>query len=173
HLRRRDLWVNLLQRMVETLLFYHPAVWWLSRRLRIERELCADELAIDATGKRLEYARTLEQIASERRADIRPALAAFLRGETDMRLLERVRNVLGQPSAERTRLWPAGLLALALPLGLWIASAINGPAVADDDRDEPRKPAVKRERDRGDKRNDERDDRVREERRDEAIIERI
>jgi beta-lactamase regulating signal transducer with metallopeptidase domain len=52
HLARRDLWVNLLQRMVETVLFYHPAVWWLSRRLRMERELCADELAVSATGKR-------------------------------------------------------------------------------------------------------------------------
>ena len=40
HIRRGDLWVNLLQRLVETFLFYHPAVWWLSRRLRIDRELC-------------------------------------------------------------------------------------------------------------------------------------
>jgi beta-lactamase regulating signal transducer with metallopeptidase domain len=172
HLRRRDLWVNLLQRIVETLLFYHPAVWWLSHRLRIERELCADELAIAATGKRLEYARTLEQIASDKRAEIRPALAAFLRGETNMRLLERVRNVLGQPSAERTRIWPAGLLALALPLGLWAASAFNGPVVADDDRDEPRKPAVKRERDsdRKDRDRGDRGDRAREERREEKVF---
>ena len=84
HLARRDLWANLLQRIAETLLFYHPAVWWLSRRLRIERELCADELAVGITGDRLNYARALEHIASQRQADIRPALAAFLRGETDM-----------------------------------------------------------------------------------------
>jgi beta-lactamase regulating signal transducer with metallopeptidase domain len=146
HLRRRDLWVNLLQRIVETLLFYHPAVWWLSRRLRIERELCADELAVAATGKRLEYAQALEQIANERQADIRPALAAFLRGETNMRLLQRVRNVLGQSPSERSRLWPAGILALALPLGLWAATAVGGAAVADDD-DEVNKPTIKRVRD--------------------------
>ena len=83
HLRRRDLWVNLLQRIVETLLFYHPAVWWLSRRLRIERELCADELAVAATGKRLVYAQALEQVAHWRQAEVRPALAAFLRGEKE------------------------------------------------------------------------------------------
>src|SRR4029434_3857909 len=74
HLKRRDLWINLFQRIVETLLFYHPAVWWLSQRLRVERELCADELAVAATGKRLVYAKALEQIACERQADIRPAL---------------------------------------------------------------------------------------------------
>ena len=50
HIRRLDLWVNLAQRVVETLLFYHPAVWWLSSRLRSERELCCDELAVRVTG---------------------------------------------------------------------------------------------------------------------------
>jgi beta-lactamase regulating signal transducer with metallopeptidase domain len=147
HLKRCDLWINLFQRIVETLLFYHPAVWWLSQRLRVERELCADELAVAATGRRLVYAKALEQIACERQADIRPALAAFLRGETKMRLLQRVRHVLGQPPSESSRLWPVGLLALALPLGLWAASMLGGSAIADDERDEPKKPTIKRERD--------------------------
>ena len=44
HIRRHDYLVNLLQTLVETLLFYHPAVWWLSRRIRIERENCCDDL---------------------------------------------------------------------------------------------------------------------------------
>jgi len=145
HLVRRDLWVNLLQRIVETLLFYHPAVWWLSRRLRIERELCADQLAVSVTGDRTVYAQALEHIASGRQAEIRPALAAFLRGETDMRLLQRVRNILGQPTTERSRLWPAGIIALALPLGLWAATALDGVAIADDEGDEPKKPTIKRE----------------------------
>ena len=68
HIRRFDAFVNLFQIAVETLLFYHPAVWWLSRRLRIEREMCADELAVAATGKRLQYAQALEQIAGEQQA---------------------------------------------------------------------------------------------------------
>jgi beta-lactamase regulating signal transducer with metallopeptidase domain len=146
HVRRRDLWINLLQRVVETLLFYHPAVWWLSRRLRIERELCADELAVRATGRRLEYAEALEQVARRRQAEIRPALAAFMRGEKNMRLLERVRNVLGLTAAERSRLWPAGLVALALPLGLWAAS-LGLTASADEDREEQERPKVEREAD--------------------------
>ena len=46
HIRRHDYVVNLLQTVVETLLFYHPAVWWLSHRIRVERENCCDDLAV-------------------------------------------------------------------------------------------------------------------------------
>ena len=67
HIRRRDLWINLLQRIVETFLFFHPAVWWLSARLRQEREMCCDELAVSLTGRRVEYASTLELVARRRR----------------------------------------------------------------------------------------------------------
>jgi beta-lactamase regulating signal transducer with metallopeptidase domain len=146
HLRRRDLLINLLQRIAETLLFYHPAVWWLSRRLRIERELCADELAVAATGNRLVYAQALEQVAHWRRAEVRPALAAFLRGESNMLLLERVQNVLGVavPARRDSRLWPAGIIALALPLGMW-ALSIGLPAAVADDEQERDKPAAERE----------------------------
>jgi hypothetical protein len=153
HLARRDVWINFLQRLVETLLFYHPAVWWLSAQLRQERELCADELAIELTGKRLDYARALQQVASERQADIRPALAAFVKGASKMRLLERIQHVLGQHSSQRSRLWPAGLVALALPAFLWLAAAIAGSAIADDvrddrdDRKERRQTVIKRDRD--------------------------
>jgi beta-lactamase regulating signal transducer with metallopeptidase domain len=61
HVRRHDYLVNLLQMAVETLLFYHPAVWWVSARIRHERELCCDDLAADAAG-RLCYARALTAI---------------------------------------------------------------------------------------------------------------
>ena len=46
HLRRYDDMVNIAQSVVETLLFYHPAVWWISNRIRHERELSCDDLAV-------------------------------------------------------------------------------------------------------------------------------
>lgn len=61
HIRRRDYLVNLLQTLVETLLFYHPAVWWLSRRIRHERECVADALAARA----IEAPRTLALALAE------------------------------------------------------------------------------------------------------------
>ncbi len=51
HVRRHDYLVNLMQGAVEALLFYHPVVWWLSHRIRIERELVADDLAAAALGE--------------------------------------------------------------------------------------------------------------------------
>ncbi len=149
HLRRRDLWINLLQRLAETLLFYHPAVWWLSQRLRAERELCADELAVAATGRRLEYAQALEQVAHRRQAEVRPALAAFMRGDANMRVLQRVRNVLGLAGGERPSLWPVGLAALALP-GVLAAAALSLSAQEADKPKEADKPAVQRDGDRPD-----------------------
>jgi bla regulator protein blaR1 len=140
HIRRLDLWVNLLQRVVETLLFYHPAVWWVSRQLRLEREMCCDELAVAATGRRIAYVKTLELVARERLAGVRPALSAGIRGGSNMKLLARVRNVLGGPAGESFGLWPAGLLALLLPLVLWtvtfgVLSPSPAAAVAADDDD--------------------------------------
>lgn len=123
HIRRNDLLVNLLERMVETFLFYHPAVWWLCGRLRQEREICCDELAVAATGRRLAYAQTLETVARLRLADVRPVLAASIRGDTSMKLLARVRSVLrGSATADARRSWPAGLAAILLPIGLWAAT---------------------------------------------------
>ena len=62
HVRRHDYLVNLLQAVVETLLFYHPAVWWLSHRIRIERENCCDDLAVELCGDRVDYARALADL---------------------------------------------------------------------------------------------------------------
>ena len=56
HIRRHDYLVNLLQTVVETLLFYHPAVWWLSGRIRVERENCCDDLAVSLCGDPYAYA---------------------------------------------------------------------------------------------------------------------
>ena len=55
HIRRYDHIVNLVQRLIEALLFFHPAVWFLSRRIRIERERCCDDLVLASGGEPLRY----------------------------------------------------------------------------------------------------------------------
>jgi beta-lactamase regulating signal transducer with metallopeptidase domain len=123
HIRRFDLWVNLFQRFLETLLFYHPAVWWLSRRVRLAREMCCDELAAAATGERVVYASALELAARKRVVPPNSFLEVAL-GVTRMTLLERVRNVLGLAAqSERDRWWPAAVLALLVPPMIWLMSA--------------------------------------------------
>jgi len=127
HVGRLDTWVNLFQRIAETVLFYHPAVWWLSGRLRNERELCCDELAVAATGRPLEYATALERSYRDALGRGRPALAAGL-STRNRSVLVRVKHVLGlAPSPTRSRWWPAGVLVVvavsAVLIGMGISSA--------------------------------------------------
>jgi len=132
HIRRWDLWVNLLQRLVEMLLFYHPAVWWLSRRVGLEREMCTDELAVGVTNKRMAYATALEQLGRMRLGQSAPQFGASV-GDRKMVLLDRVGNILGlSASDKKARWWPVALMALAVPLGLWFAFAQNSSAGSSD-----------------------------------------
>ena len=133
HVRRWDLWVNLFQRVVETVLFYHPAVWWLSARIRAEREMCCDELAVSVTGERLLYAEALELLAKRRLDEPRPLLATAM-GDRKMALLNRVRHVLGSESYRgKVGWWSAGLIALAIPVVMWIVAAAFQPGIAAED----------------------------------------
>ncbi|NMO19092.1 M48 family metalloprotease [Pyxidicoccus fallax] len=99
HIRRHDYLVNLLQSLVETLLFYHPAVWWLSHRIREEREHCADDLAVQCCGDAYLYARALAHIEQLRVAPSpQPAL-----GAAGGSLLTRVRRLLVAPESSTPR----------------------------------------------------------------------
>jgi beta-lactamase regulating signal transducer with metallopeptidase domain len=93
HIRRFDAFVNVVQVCVETLLFYHPAVWWLNRRIRAEREHCCDETAVALCGNAIEYARALTLMEEWRSAPVF-AMAAN-RGP----LSERIRHLLGMNAA--------------------------------------------------------------------------
>src|SRR5206468_7636590 len=76
HIRRRDYLVNLMQTAIEILLFYHPAVWWLSREIRQEREHCCDDVAVAICGDPLVYARALTEIEALRSSPPQLAMAA-------------------------------------------------------------------------------------------------
>jgi beta-lactamase regulating signal transducer with metallopeptidase domain len=76
HIRRADYLVNLLQSAAEALLFYHPAVWWISGHIRAEREACCDDMAVAVTGDVLAYAQTLANLEASRTVPMRAALAA-------------------------------------------------------------------------------------------------
>lgn len=145
HLRRWDLWVNALQRLVETFLFYHPAVWWLSRRLRVERELCCDELAVLLTRDRLRYVQALERVG-RLVALATPSDLALAMGGKHMTLLHRIKYLLNpRPTRLSPTPWLAGLVALALPLAVWWF-ALSG---AGGSRDRGRASHRRRDGDRG------------------------
>ena len=109
HIRRHDFLINLLQNFVETLLFYHPAVWWLGRRIREERENCCDDLAVAVCGDRVIYARALTSLAALR--DRVPDLAMAASGSS---LVRRVARLLGksQPAAHASSMWLVVVIAV-------------------------------------------------------------
>jgi beta-lactamase regulating signal transducer with metallopeptidase domain len=95
HIRRYDYLVNLAQGVVETLFFYHPAVWWVSGRIRVEREMCCDDAAVRACGDPLRYAQALTAIARGPSA-LQPVLSAG-----GGPLVQRVRRLLGHSLASQ------------------------------------------------------------------------
>ena len=93
HIRRHDYLVNLLQMVAETVLFYHPAVWYVSGRVRDEREHCCDNLAVAACGDAVVYASALAEL-ERLRLVCAPALAlTATRGP----LLRRIERLLEGP----------------------------------------------------------------------------
>jgi beta-lactamase regulating signal transducer with metallopeptidase domain/peptidoglycan/xylan/chitin deacetylase (PgdA/CDA1 family) len=118
HIRRHDYLVNLLQTALETLLFYHPAVWWVSRRIRVEREHCCDDLAVAACGDVLGYARALTMLEQLRGREAEQFAMAATGGGS---LLKRIRRLVGTPasSSPRASSWLAGLVVMLAVLGIF------------------------------------------------------
>jgi beta-lactamase regulating signal transducer with metallopeptidase domain len=124
HARRLDHAVNLAQRVVETLLFFHPAVHWLSRSLRRQREFCADALAVRLTGDALALAAALESAALFRNSSRRTPASASSLGGGSTSLLPRIQELLGMtPSRARLRRWPFVALPAAGIFALFAVSA--------------------------------------------------
>jgi beta-lactamase regulating signal transducer with metallopeptidase domain/HEAT repeat protein len=127
HVRRYDYLVNLLQTVIETLLFYHPAVWWVSRRVRQEREHCCDDLAIAVCGDAHFYATAL--LGMERLRGGAPAFALAASGGS---LMKRIQRLVAPAQAEIFPRWAAGVVAVTLVLavggGVGLTGATAGPS---------------------------------------------
>jgi beta-lactamase regulating signal transducer with metallopeptidase domain len=98
HIRRHDFLVNVAQTLAETILFFHPAVWWVSGRIRAEREHCCDDFAVQVCGDPVGYASALAELESWRSQGTTLALAA-----TDGSLSGRVQRVLRAPIGHEPR----------------------------------------------------------------------
>ena len=92
HIRRHDYLINLVQSFVEILLFFNPAVWWISSFIRSEREHCCDDIAIDITGDELTFAKTLANLEEWRMQNGR--LAVAFAGNRNSGVLKRIQRLL-------------------------------------------------------------------------------
>ncbi|RKH62140.1 M56 family metallopeptidase [Corallococcus aberystwythensis] len=127
HIRRHDFAVNVVQSLVETLLFYHPAVWWMSQVIRVERENCCDDLAVRQGPGALPYARALTALEALRLQGMDasgPALSA-LGGS----LKDRVRRLVVAPASRCSSRWAAGVSIVTLASSLALAVPLTALAV--------------------------------------------
>jgi GWxTD domain-containing protein len=118
HIRRHDYLVSVFQSLVEAVLFYHPAVWWVSQQMRKEREDCCDDLAVSISGDRLAYARALSFLEERRSSYLAVAL-----GANGGVLAMRIKRLLGYKDAPAYSWLAAGtqlavvVVAVALSIG--------------------------------------------------------
>ena len=129
HIRRSDYAVNLLQSVAETFLFYHPGTWWVSARIRQEREHCCDDAAVVVSGEPASYAAALMELACWRSRD-----TALAMGATDGSLLTRVRRLLRLPHDREPRsVTGVALLTLSMFVGAgWVAVQTSPSLVSGD-----------------------------------------
>lgn len=131
HVLRRDYLLNLLQNLLEVLLFHHPTVWWLSRRIRNLREHLADDLAATAIGEPRRLALALDALDDLMAVrSPHPHLVLAARGGT---LFDRIQRLVIPPTPRPRPAWlPASLLALALPCAALSLSAAAEPLIPAD-----------------------------------------
>ena len=141
HVRRYDMWVNLVQRIAEAVLFFNPGLWFLSRRISTLREYCCDEITCRSQSAsmpepRLRYATALLRVVELAKPNA-PAssdlasLASSGRSPSEMR--RRVTRLFGEPVREPLPVSVGG----ALTMILLIASLTMGLPVWNTQADPP------------------------------------
>ena len=134
HIRRLDLLFNLVQRLLEAILFFHPAVWIISHRISAERESSCDDLAVAAGCEKTQYAGALIRVAElssiSRATQLVPQLSALqATGMSSSEFGQRVRRLLGDDQLPKPyNLRTVVVLLLTLTMGGVIAVAWPGAA---------------------------------------------
>jgi beta-lactamase regulating signal transducer with metallopeptidase domain len=128
HLRRRDDWTNLTQKVIKAILFFHPSVWWLEQRLSLEREMACDEAVLARAASPYGYAQCLTRLAEKTLIRKNIALAQGL--VSRMRQLSlRVAQILDDNRPEGTQIWKPAIPMVAVAAALCGLSAWNAPAL--------------------------------------------
>jgi beta-lactamase regulating signal transducer with metallopeptidase domain/uncharacterized protein YjbI with pentapeptide repeats len=151
HVRRLDMWVNLVQRLAEAVLFFNPALWYLSRQISTYREYCCDEQtcrgADTASHGRVQYAHALLRVVQlSGRAEGKSQLAALAAtGNRPSELRRRVARLFGEPLREPVRISRSGLIVLLAGLVLLFTIPMswqNAAEVPAKNSDQTKKPQV-------------------------------
>ena len=134
HIRRGDNWTNLMQKFIEAVMFFHPAVWFIAKRLNLERESACDDCVVHSTGAAQPYAACLAKLLEVTAASRQPALATgIFQGARQIsirieRLLDRTRNRTPHASRRTLVLALSGLLVAAIVFPQ-VRAVLAGPLI--------------------------------------------
>lgn len=139
HIKRNDFIINIFQSLLEILLFYHPATWWISSVIRAEREVCCDKLAIGNSGDKMAYIKALLNIGGKCSPDSIPAVA--LAG-SDISLLNRIKRItkMKRMGFNKIEKLTSAIMSLLLISGLFIITGFSSNRTVFDI--EPASPSV-------------------------------
>ena len=126
HLRRRDDWTNLAQRILGAVFFFHPAVWFVQRRLELEREMACDELVLEKTGNRQAYAECLVSLAERSFARRSLSMAQAIIGHAKSTAL-RLTRILGPGESSTPRSYAGAMTFASGALALCVVLASGAP----------------------------------------------
>jgi beta-lactamase regulating signal transducer with metallopeptidase domain/uncharacterized GH25 family protein len=137
HLRRRDHWMIVVQRVLEAILFFHPVTWYLSHRIHDDRETSCDDLVLSMGCDRLQYAQSLLRVAELRLAgqSHQNHIALAADGQRPSKLRQRIAKLLGESDGDSVRVssvWLVVILTAIFVVGIWMLNAIAEPVVADE-----------------------------------------
>ena len=126
HLRRRDDWTNLAQQILKALLFFVPSVWWIERKLALEREMACDDAVLARAGTARAYAECLAHVAE--RSFLRRQLALAQAAVTKLKQLTvRLTKILDPSRPAASQMWKPAIPAVIAVAGLCVVIASQGP----------------------------------------------
>lgn len=126
HLRRRDDWSNLAQKIVKALLFFLPSVWWIERRLLLDREMACDDAVLAHSGSPRGYAECLAKVAERSFLRRQIALAQAVVGRV-WQLTTRVATILDPDRPKAGHLWKPAIPVVMVLAGLCALPASFAP----------------------------------------------
>ncbi|MEM8486364.1 MAG: M23/M56 family metallopeptidase [Bacteroidota bacterium] len=128
HIKRHDYALSVLQSVFETLFFFHPAVWWVSHRITIEREFCCDDLAVETMGSKATYLRALVTLETLRTTGLAASPALSMH---DGSLLSRVRRLTTSAVSDPSPITRSRITLMFMLMFLLIASFVGNTSSAD------------------------------------------
>jgi beta-lactamase regulating signal transducer with metallopeptidase domain len=126
HIQRRDDWTNLLQKTLRAVLFFHPAIWWIDRRLSLEREMACDDMVLAKTANPRGYAACLLSLLEKSFARRRWSMAQAAVDRTREAFL-RVAQILDHKRPASTRIWKPAIAIVGAFSVIALALVVRAP----------------------------------------------